>query len=78
LLLFFKKEALPYLPFMSGRRQLPQDLRKRHPRPQRELRRDGTEIEGNWSILGHWSGKFLMIRATGLTQARQREVKVRV
>lgn len=28
-----------------------------------ELSDDGLEIEGTWSIPGHWSGRFLMIRA---------------
>jgi len=29
------------------------------------LSRDGTEIEGRWSIPPRSSGKFLMIRSTG-------------
>lgn len=28
------------------------------------LSSDGLEIEGTWEIPGHWSGRFLMIRAT--------------
>jgi hypothetical protein len=27
------------------------------------LNADGTEIEGHWTVLGSWSGKFLMIRS---------------
>ncbi|HEX4861964.1 MAG TPA: hypothetical protein VFV07_12050 [Rhizomicrobium sp.] len=33
------------------------------------LSADASEIEGRWSIRGSWSGKFLMIRSTGKTQA---------
>jgi hypothetical protein len=29
------------------------------------LNRDGTEIEGRWTIVKAWSGKFLMIRSPG-------------
>jgi hypothetical protein len=29
------------------------------------LNGDGTEIEGRWTIIGAWSGKFLMIRSSG-------------
>lgn len=30
---------------------------------------DGTEIEGRWIVPGNWSGKFLMIRSSGKTEA---------
>jgi hypothetical protein len=33
------------------------------------LNGDATEIEGRWSIRATWSGRFLMIRATGRTKA---------
>lgn len=33
------------------------------------LHADGQEIEGVWMIRSHWSGKFLMIRSSGLSQA---------
>jgi len=34
---------------------------------------DGTEIEGSWTIPGALSGRFLMIRASGLAQAALHE-----
>jgi hypothetical protein len=37
---------------------------------------DGTEIEGEWSIPGTWSGKFIMVRSGGAAEAaeeRQRD-----
>jgi hypothetical protein len=33
------------------------------------LNADATEIEGQWSIPGSWSGKFLMIRSKGRPEA---------
>jgi hypothetical protein len=38
------------------------------------LSSDGTEIEGRWIVPGNWSGKFLMIRATGKTETVARTV----
>jgi hypothetical protein len=35
---------------------------------------DGTEIEGRWTILNVWSGKFLMIRSTGKAATVARKV----
>ena len=35
---------------------------------------DGTEIEGRWIVPGNWSGKFLMIRSSGKTEAVVRTV----
>jgi hypothetical protein len=35
---------------------------------------DGTEIEGRWIVAGNWSGKFLMIRSAGKTEAVGRTV----
>jgi hypothetical protein len=35
---------------------------------------DGTEIEGRWTVTGNWSGKFLMIRPAGKTEAVARIV----
>ena len=35
---------------------------------------DGTEIEGRWIVPGNWSGKFLMIRPAGKTEAVARRV----
>ena len=35
---------------------------------------DGTEIEGRWIVPGNWSGKFLMIRSSGKTEAVARTV----
>jgi len=35
---------------------------------------DGTEIEGRWIVAGNWSGKFLMIRPAGKTEALARTV----
>ncbi len=30
-----------------------------------EVNADGTEIEGQWTVPGNWSGTFLMIRSSG-------------
>jgi hypothetical protein len=38
------------------------------------LSRDGTEIEGRWTVPGNWSGKFLMIRSAGKTEDVARRV----
>ena len=38
------------------------------------LSRDGTEIEGRWIVPGNWSGKFLMVRSAGKTEAVSRNV----
>jgi hypothetical protein len=35
---------------------------------------DGTEIEGRWTVPGNWSGKFLMIRPAGKTEAVARRM----
>lgn len=34
----------------------------------------GAEIEGQWSIPGDWSGRFLMMRSAGATEAAVRKV----
>jgi hypothetical protein len=39
------------------------------------LNADGTEIEGHWTVLGSWSGKFLMIRS-GSMAMEQAEKKL--
>jgi hypothetical protein len=38
------------------------------------LSSDGTEIEGRWIVAGNWSGKFLMVRPSGRTEAVARTV----
>jgi hypothetical protein len=38
------------------------------------LNGDGTEIEGRWTIVKAWSGKFLMIRAPGQQVQAERKV----
>ncbi len=43
-----------------------------------DLNHDGTEIEGSWTVPGNWSGKFLMIRASGAGMGLVREVEERV
>jgi hypothetical protein len=35
---------------------------------------DGTEIEGTWRIPGNWSGRFLVLRDSGLAEAVIRRV----
>lgn len=39
---------------------------------------DDNEIEGRWTVPGSWSGKFLMIRASGTSVALLRKVAERV
>jgi hypothetical protein len=39
---------------------------------------DGTEINGRWTVPGNWSGKFLMIRLAGNSEAITRTVFERV
>lgn len=39
-----------------------------------QLSPDDTEVEGEWSIPGAWSGRFLMIRSPGMTEAQLRTV----
>jgi hypothetical protein len=38
------------------------------------LRADGNEIDGTWNIAGSWSGRFLMIRNRGASEAAVRKV----
>ena len=38
------------------------------------LSADGSEISGTWTIPGHWSGSFLMIRARPPAQEAERRV----
>ncbi len=42
------------------------------------LNGDGTEIEGRWTIVKIWSGKFLMIRSPGLEAKAERKVFERI
>ena len=37
---------------------------------------DHTEIEGDWTVPGVWSGKFLMIRNRGQAQAVTRKAAI--
>ncbi len=37
-------------------------------RYQGDVSEDGLEIEGRWTVPGHWSGTFLMIRAGSLAK----------
>ena len=39
-----------------------------------EVRADGTEIEGRWSIPGSWSGTFLMVRSGGHKAERRQKL----
>ncbi len=36
---------------------------------------DGLEIEGRWTVPGNWSGTFLMIRAGGVPDSAETDVK---
>jgi hypothetical protein len=38
------------------------------------LSSDANEIDGQWSLPGNWSGRFLMIRGTGTTEESARHV----
>jgi len=42
------------------------------------LNADATEIEGTWTVPDTWSGKFLMIRSTGITQKATKNVTEKV
>jgi hypothetical protein len=42
------------------------------------LNADATEIEGTWTVPDTWSGKFLMIRSTGITQNATKNVTEKV
>jgi hypothetical protein len=42
------------------------------------LNGDGTEIEGRWTIVKIWSGKFLMIRSPGQEMKAERKVFERI
>jgi hypothetical protein len=42
------------------------------------LNGDGTEIEGRWTIVKIWSGKFLMIRSPGQEVKAERKVFERI
>jgi hypothetical protein len=42
------------------------------------LNGDGTEIEGRWTIVKIWSGKFLMIRSPGQEVKAERKAVERV
>ena len=39
---------------------------------------DGLEIEGRWTVPGHWSGTFLMIRAGGIARSVEAEIEAPV
>ena len=42
-----------------------------------EVSPDGQEISGRWSIVGSWSGSFLMVRKPVLAKARERRARAR-
>lgn len=42
------------------------------------LNGERTEIEGEWTVPGTWSGSFLMIRTRGRAMAREREEELTV
>jgi hypothetical protein len=41
------------------------------------LNAEGTEIEGRWTIMRFWSGKFLMVRSPGQTMKAERKTFAR-
>lgn len=41
------------------------------------LNREGTEIEGRWTIMRFWSGKFLMVRSPGQEVKAERKAHAR-
>ena len=54
------------------------DLFHRSPiRYEGALNREGTEIEGRWTIMHFWSGKFLMVRSRGQTTTAERKAHAR-
>jgi hypothetical protein len=67
--------ATLYASLGGSRRDAAVAFTKIYQRPDRDHRQpivyegalngDGTEIEGRWTILSVWSGKFLMIRSAG-------------
>ncbi|HEX3919824.1 MAG TPA: hypothetical protein VHW60_20990 [Caulobacteraceae bacterium] len=40
------------------------------------LSADATEIEGEWSIPGSWSGRFIMVRSEGAAEAAEERQRV--
>jgi hypothetical protein len=42
------------------------------------LNADATEIEGTWTVPNSWSGKFLMIRSSGISQKATKRVAEKV
>lgn len=42
------------------------------------LNADMTEIEGTWTVPNSWSGKFLMVRSTGLKQQASNRIAEKV
>jgi hypothetical protein len=43
-----------------------------------DISEDGLEIEGRWTVAGHWSGTFLMIRAGGVEKSVANDITVTV
>ncbi len=41
------------------------------------LNSEGTEIEGRWTIMLFWSGKFLMVRSPGQEMKAERKAHAR-
>ncbi|HEY2529720.1 MAG TPA: hypothetical protein VGJ20_17550 [Xanthobacteraceae bacterium] len=75
--------AMLYANLVGSHRDHAVTFTKTYERPDRQHRSpilyegtlsgDGSEIEGRWTITRVWSGKFMMIRATGSTAERARK-----
>ena len=50
------------------------DLNRPTPHYRGTVRPGGDEIEGQWTIEGHWSGTFLMIRGSRAGEAIERRI----
>ena len=54
------------------------DLRRPTPHYRGTIQPGGDEIEGEWTIPGDWSGRFMMIRAAGAQEETARRVEEKV
>jgi hypothetical protein len=79
---FFERPGPPQQAVIEGRRdgstlrfvKFYDDLNRPSPHYRGTVRPGGDEIDGEWTIIGDWSGTFLMIRGAGKEAAIERQV----